>query len=348
MQRLRRNDPILTEIIPGDALPEALATMGIPFAHLPLGNRCPEDYAMSQPTVKALSESDRPTTLDLQSAAGPQAAPLVPRSFGKTDPGRTRPHNEDQFLIATLAKALQVQQTSLRQEHMHYSHERGHLFVVADGMGGHRGGAQASALAVGVMERFILDACKWFFHLQGAEEGHVLNDFRNALQQTDARVIEEARRQPQLWGMGTTLTMAYSLGRDLFLVHVGDSRGYLCRQGHLKQVTRDHTYVQELLDRGHLSPEEASTHQFRHVITNVVGGTEQGVRPEIHRLTVQVGDVLLLCSDGLTEMVSDADIAAVLASVPEPQAACERLIAAANERGGKDNVTVVVVRYDAP
>jgi protein phosphatase len=302
---------------------------------------------MSPSIVKAQSESDRTTALDLLPAVGLQAAPLVPRSFGKTDPGRVRAQNEDQLLIATLAKALQVQQTSLRQEHMHYSNERGHLFVVADGMGGHRGGAQASALAVGIMERFILDACKWFFHLQGAEEGHVLNDFRNALQQTDARVIEEARRQPQLWGMGTTLTMAYSLGRDLFVIHVGDSRGYLFRQGHLEQVTRDHTLVQELLDRGHLRPEEASKHQFRHVITNVVGGTEQGVRPEIHKLTVQAGDVLLLCSDGLTEMVPNEDIAAVLASAPEPQAACERLIDMANDRGGKDNVTAVVVRYDA-
>jgi len=302
---------------------------------------------MIQPVVKALSESDRTTALDLGPAAAPQTTPLIPRSFGKTDPGRVRPHNEDQFLIATLAKALHVQQTSLRQDQMHYSHERGHLFVVADGMGGHRGGAEASALAVGVMERLLLDACKWFFHLQGPEENHVQAEFCNALEQTDARVIAEARRQPQLWGMGTTLTMAYSLGRDLFVVHVGDSRGYLYRQGRLQQITRDHTYVQELLDRGHLSPREASCHQFRHVITNVVGGTEQGVRPEIHKLTVQPGDVLLLCSDGLNEMVSDDDIAATLGAAAEPQAACERLVELANERGGKDNVTAVVVRYDA-
>jgi len=291
-------------------------------------------------------QSDHTTTLDLSPVADQGGVPLTLRAFGLTDKGRVRPGNEDQFLIATLAKTLQVRQTSLRQEEMHYADERGHLLVVADGMGGHQGGERASALAVGCLEHFILNTFKWFFHPAGAEGGTVLNEFRAAVEQTDARLLEEGQRHPNWWGMGTTLTMAYSLGRDLFLVHIGDSRCYLFRQGHLRQLTNDHTYVQELVNRGHLRPEEVAGHHLRHVITNVVGGTEAGVRPEVHRLTLQAGDVVLLCSDGLTEMVPDEDIAATLGAATDPQAACTQLLHTANERGGKDNVTAIVARYD--
>jgi protein phosphatase len=301
---------------------------------------------MSRHPVEVQSESDQTTTLDLSHSPGPQPGALTLCAHGLTDRGRVRRNNEDQFLIATLAKALRLQQTSLPRGGTQLSDERGHLLVVADGMGGHRGGEHASALAVDTLEHFVLNAFKWFVHLKGPDENTVLTDFQNALAQTDARLFEEARRQPQLWGMGTTLTMAYSLGRDLFLVHVGDSRCYLFRHDRLHQITRDHTLVQELVNRGHLKPEEANHHALRHMITNVVGGTEPGVRPEIHRLPIQAGDVVLLCSDGLTEMVADEDIAAVLRAAPSPQAACEQLVEAANERGGQDNITVIVARYD--
>jgi protein phosphatase len=193
----------------------------------------------------------------------------------------------------------------------------------------------------------VLNAFKWFLLSHGTDERLLLAEFQGVMQQTDRRVYEEATQQPQLWGMGTTLTLAYTLGRELYVFHVGDSRCYLYRQGALRQLTRDHTLVQELVRRGHLSPEEASTHKMRHVITNVVGGTEPGVQPEVHKERLEPGDVLLLCSDGLNEMVPDADIAAVLRAEPEPARACERLVAEANQRGGKDNITVIVARFDA-
>src|SRR5262249_42403481 len=123
-------------------------------------------------------ESDHTTTLDLNPVPDEGRLPLTLRAFGMTDKGRVRPGNEDHFLIATLAKTLHGQQTSLRQEEMHYADERGHLMVVADGMGGHRGGERASALAVGCLEHFILNTFKWFFHPGGGEGGAVLNDFR--------------------------------------------------------------------------------------------------------------------------------------------------------------------------
>ena len=200
---------------------------------------------------------------------------------------------------------------------------RGHFFMVADGMGGHAGGEEASALAVGTLERFILDAFKWFRHLKGPESDKVLREFRQALGQADATVLAEAAQRPELHGMGTTLTMAYSLNDELFIVHAGDSRCYLLRNGVLHQLTKDHTIVQEMVRRGILEPDEAAHHHLRHVVTNVIGGSEAGVRVEIHKVHLEAGDRVLLCSDGLTEMVPDAEITALLRDVADPASACE-------------------------
>jgi protein phosphatase len=277
-----------------------------------------------------------------QAAGG---APAV-EAFGMTDKGQVRLRNEDQFLIATLTKALQIQQTSLPQAKTKYSDERGHLFVVADGMGGHQAGQQASALAVDAIEKFVLNTLQWFLHLRGAEGQTLLSEFHTALQQTDACIYHEARRHPHLWGMGTTLTMAYCLGRDLFLAHVGDSRCYLFRKRKLNQLTHDHTLVQELVRQGQVKPEEVSQHRLRHVITNVLGSAEPGVLPEVHKVRLEAGDLLVLCSDGLTEMVTNDEISLTLREETELQRICASLVAQANGRGGKDNITVILARFD--
>jgi protein phosphatase len=284
-----------------------------------------------------------PHAAELLHPGGPR---LAVRSFGLTDPGKVRPRNEDNFLIAELAKSLCVRQSSLRQEQVHYSDQRGYLFIVADGMGGHQAGDQASSLAVTSIEAFTLNTFKWFFHLKGTEEKNVLAEFQAALRQADARLIDKADGHPEFQGMGTTLTMAYNLGVDLFVVHVGDSRCYLFRQGELRRLTRDHTLTDELVRRGALTPEDAARHPYRHVITNCVGGTVAGLEAEAHKLELAPGDALLLCSDGLTEMVPDESIREVLRTEDGPQAACERLVAEANARGGKDNITVILARFD--
>jgi protein phosphatase len=274
---------------------------------------------------------------------------LVFRSYGLTDPGRERSRNEDQFLVATLARALWIDQSSLAQQPVRYADAQGKLFVVADGMGGTVGGAEASALALGTLEDFLLTSLQWLFALDGPAGGgafHVLEDFKGALRRADARVCDEATRHPELRGMGTTLTMAYAHGTELYLAHVGDSRCYVFRSGALHQLTRDHTWVQELVERGVILPENAPHHDLRHVINNVVGGPKAGVKVEVHKLDLYVGDVLLLCTDGLTEMVSDADIANVLGDERDPHASCERLIRLANDHGGYDNVTALVARCE--
>jgi protein phosphatase len=286
-----------------------------------------------------------PTTIVGHEGPSPEHRPLAVRSFGLTDRGRVRPQNEDQFLIAELAKSLRVRQSSLPQRVNQTSAERGHLFLVADGVGGHHGGERASALAMQSIEDFVLNSLKWFFHLKGSEEQNLLKEFQTALRQADARLFAEAYYHPEQAGMGTTLTLAYSLDADLFIAHVGDSRCYLFRGGELHQLTRDHTLVAEMVREGLLAPEAAGRHRLRHVITNVVGGCDPGVEVEVHKAYLESGDILLLCSDGLTEMVPADRIANALAEETEPRTACERLVAEANERGGKDNITVIIARF---
>lgn len=271
---------------------------------------------------------------------------LTVKAFGVTDKGKVRAANEDQFLITELSKAMRVWQTSLAEPKLQIGEERAHVFLVADGMGGHRAGERASALAVAAIEHFTLNSFKWFFGTDGSEAKKVLSQFQAAFGQADARILEEAAENPELRGMGTTVTMAFQLGAQLCVVHVGDSRAYLYRDGELHQLTEDHTLMAEMVRNGTLRQDEVANHRLRHVITNVVGGFELGVKVEARALQVQAGDRLLLCSDGLTEMVTNETIAATLDAEPSPEAAATALLARANEGAASDNITLIVVRFD--
>lgn len=278
-------------------------------------------------------------------AAAPPRAPLTVQSAGLTDAGKVRTSNEDQFVVATLMRALWIDQSSVPQAKVHYGSDRSHLFVVADGMGGAHAGERASALAVGAIEGFLLNALRWVLALDGSPDASALNDFKAALREADASVYSAASGDPSLQGMGTTLTLAYSTGSVLFVAHVGDSRCYLLRGGGLHQLTRDDTVVQDLLEKGVVSPSDAAGHSLRHMITNVVGGHAPGIKAEVHRLTIEPGDTLLLCTDGLTNMVPAAQIQGVLATGTAPEQACAELIRLANAAGGEDNATAVIARY---
>jgi protein phosphatase len=214
-------------------------------------------------------------------------------------------------------------------------------------MGGHAGGEKASALAIDSVEAFALDTLRWFAHFKGKEEDQLLADFQSALGQANARLLAEAAVRPELHGMGTTLTLAYRLNDMLFVAHVGDTRCYLFRNRLLYRLTRDHTLVEEMVRRGALKPEEAAHHQWRHVVTNAVGADSAEVKVEVHKVHLEADDAVLLCSDGLTNMVSDEDIARTLQAETDPEGACKQLVAQANGQGGKDNITVVVARFEA-
>ncbi len=268
---------------------------------------------------------------------------MNPRSFGMTDLGKKRKKNEDQFLIAEMTRAMAIRWASFPQPSTLFGDHRGHLFMVADGMGGHTGGEQASLLAVVTIEQFMLNALKWFFDLRGET---VLVEFQEALRSADARVFESTARHPELKGMATTLTMAYAVNDVLYTVHAGDSRCYLLRERRLYQLTKDHTLTEELVRTGALEPKDAPHNPFRNVVTNAVGGREPGVRAEVNKLPLSSGDVLLLCTDGLTKMVPDGQLAEILAAGDDPVLACRQLISAANAAGGLDNITAVVAYFN--
>lgn len=275
-------------------------------------------------------------------AAKEQPRPFTVRSFGLTDPGKVRPSNEDHFVIMELARTMRVHQSSIPQAKAQYSSHRGHILLVADGMGGHHAGQVASSLSVVTIEGFLLNTLNRFFNLQAPEEQNVMREFQSALLQADAKLFEESARHPEMIGMGTTLTMAFAVDWKLFVAHAGDSRCYLFSRNELHQLTHDHTLVAEMVRLGAMSAKDASRHPYRHVVTNVLGGNEPGVQVELHKLDLEPDDVLLLCSDGLTEMVGNDRIAAIFQEEQEPQKICERLVADANEKGGKDNITVIV------
>jgi protein phosphatase len=268
------------------------------------------------------------------------------RAFGLTNKGRVRPSNEDHFLVADLSRTLRIQQTSLPQAATFQGRSRGHVLLVADGMGGHAAGEVASALSVEAVEGFVLELMRRFSNLEASDEHGVISDLRQAVRQADARIVEEAALHPELAGMGTTLTMAFTSGGRLFVIHAGDSRCYLFRAGETHRLTADHTVVAEMVGRGVISPEQARKHPQRHMVTNVLGGGSAGVRIDVQRVSLEPGDVLLICSDGLTDMLDDGRLASVLTSEADPESACRRLVAEANEAGGRDNITAIVARFD--
>lgn len=283
-----------------------------------------------------------------QPEPAPESQPLSVCSFGMTDRGLVREVNEDQFLIAVLTKSLGIQQSSLPHAKSKNADEQGHFFLVADGLGGAPAGEEASALAVKSIEGFLLNTLKWFFQLKGPEKDNVLAEFQVALRRADASIFSEVAEHPELDGMGTTLTLAYSLGANLFVANAGDSRCYLFRSGELVQMTHDHSLVQDLVRQGMATPAQVERLDRRlgHVVTNAIGGHIPGVKVEVHKATLEPGDVLLLATDGLTSYVPDERIAATLRAEPDPKIACKRLVAQALEQGGRDNVTVIVSRYE--
>lgn len=277
----------------------------------------------------------------------PRGRPEVFVEIGAlTHPGCRRANNEDQFLVARLSKSMRILDTSLpRDDSLRLADEAGYLMLVADGMGGAAAGEQASELAIESVECFALNTLKWFLSMNCDERGPLIDELRRAIDRADREVIKRADRDPALAGMGTTLTVGYSLGSDLFIVHAGDCRAYLLRAGAFKQITHDHTLAQLLVDAGSLTPEAAKTDRRRNVVTNVIGGPRPGVHTEIHKVSLADNDVLLLCSDGLTEAVDDLRIAQILESNADSKTAARLLIDEAIHGGGPDNVTVVVARY---
>ena len=204
--------------------------------------------------------------------------------------GLVRQNNEDQFFVAKLTRAMETMHASVPPDDVpDREAETNYVMVVADGMGGHAAGEVASRLAIRAIVSRALDVPDWFFRLD--EQGTLVVEHRarELLQQIGTELIERGRRDASLRGMGTTLTAVRSYGRDLLIVHVGDSRAYLYRGRQLIRLTKDHTYVQMLVDSGQLQPDEAARSKTRHILTNVLGGSKERVEVDVDLLCLENG-----------------------------------------------------------
>ena len=243
---------------------------------------------------------------------------------GLTDVGQRRDHNEDAFLVD---EALG-------------------LFIVADGMGGHAGGGTASRLAVDTMRRAVSeakDAHPELFQPAGElEDGGLPDVLRGAIDAACAQIYRTAQGDADLAGMGTTVTAALVNGSTAFVVHVGDSRCYLVRGGRIYQVSEDHSLVNEQLKAGAISAEEARNSRFKNIITRSVG-FEQQVQADLMGLDLEPDDALVICCDGLSNLVDDPEILHIVEE-SDLEVAPGRLVALANDRGGDDNITVIVIQ----
>jgi protein phosphatase len=238
-------------------------------------------------------------------------------SAGRTDVGVIRSGNEDSFRMIP---------------------DRG-IFVVADGMGGHAAGEVASEMAV----RIVADE---IHSVRGLTDEQVAERMRTAIRSANGAIFQRTLTEHDKRGMGTTVT-ALTLFETRFLIgQVGDSRAYLLRDGRLSQLTKDHSYVQEQVDAGYLTPEQARTHPYSNVITRCVGANSD-VMPDIYAGTVKPGDLFLLASDGLTGMLEDYQLSELLSPDRMPQDEVDALIAEANRHGGLDNITAIIVRIDS-
>lgn len=266
-----------------------------------------------------------------------------------THVGHRRENNEDQFFVAKAMRALETLATSLPPGDVpEHTEEVNYVMVVADGMGGHAAGEVASRLTISALVDLALQIPDWILRADAGKVPEIERRTREAVQQVGSMLVERGREDASLRGMGSTLTAARSYGRELLIVHAGDSRAYLLRAGHLQRLTKDHTYAQMMVEAGQLAPDEVALSGVCHILTNVLGGTLEQVDVDVDLVRLEHGDRLLLCSDGLTDAVNDETIGATLVEASSSNEACGRLVQLALDGGGRDNITVVVASFEFP
>ena len=256
-----------------------------------------------------------------------QAPPIMKVEFAAaTDVGQRREHNEDSYLTMYFERCHLDKTESLL------------VLAVADGMGGHAAGEVASKLCLQVFSSHLLNAIQDWLNFGEPDWDEAL---KSATVEANRQVFAEAQAMRN--NMGTTLTVAVVCGNKAFFANVGDSRGYLLQGGKLRQITKDHSLVQQYVDAGLLTPEQARWHPQRNIITQAIG-IEPTVQVDTFEVNLQRGDLVLVCSDGLVDMIDDSEIERVLLSEPNLKSAAQTLIKLANEAGGDDNITVAIAK----
>jgi len=244
------------------------------------------------------------------------------RSFGKTDVGLVRKINEDSFICEKLE-----------------GYDDLYLYIVADGMGGHNAGEVASSMAVQQIAEYI----KRNIDSINLEDKEIQNLIENAILYANEKVYKTSILKSNYLGMGTTLSMILAKNNRIYIGHVGDSRIYLIRDNVILRLTEDHSLVAELIKAGTIKPEEANSHPQKNVITRALG-TEYTIESDVSQWDLQNNDIILICTDGLSNVVCEEDMAYILLNTSDLNEACEVLINKANESGGFDNITAVVVQ----
>lgn len=267
-------------------------------------------------------------------------------AFGTSVRGRRRSRNSDQFVVAELRRAAHVRCAS--EDRLDNTRQLGsqpaHVLMVADGVSDHPAARRASSLAIESLMTSLLDSLPWSPELDVESEANLRTRLQEAFLRADERLGVEARREVARHGMATTLTLAFVRWPEAFIVHAGDSRAYVVRGDGIRQVTRDHTVAQRMLDRGVLTPERAARSPMRNVLWNSIGGSDS-VTPELATVRLEAGDALLLCSDGLSGSLDDEVLRRTVQRSDSAQSACEALTATAQAFGSQDDITAVLARF---
>lgn len=262
---------------------------------------------------------------------------------GITHPGRVRTENQDHFLISSLRKQMVIRLTSLPEADLMGEPERlAFLAMVADGVGGGAKGAEASRIALEAVTQYVSSSMRCYYAQGSADDREFFKALRQAAVQCHEELLRRGEENPDNRGMATTLTLYLGVWPRAYLLQVGDSRCYLLRQGELRQITRDQTMAQELIDLGVLTRAAAAVSRLAHTLSSSLGGRQTA--PIVTRFDMAWGNVVLLCSDGLTKHVSDERIRDRLRSMTSAKQVCEDLLQDALEGGGSDNITVIVGR----
>jgi len=241
--------------------------------------------------------------------------------FGvNSDRGKVRELNEDSYKVITGKDGIPD------------------TFIVADGMGGHNSGELASRMAVDLSEEYLLKSLKGV-----GDEESIISFICSLVAEVNKSIFLKAKESEENYGMGTTFVIGIHMDGKFFIGHVGDSRAYLVRNGVLERITTDHSYIEELIKNGSLTREEAQNHPKKNVITRALG-CEESVAVDTYSVNINDNDMLVLCTDGLTNMLNENEILSIINNSDEPQYSCNELVRLANEKGGEDNITVILVK----
>lgn len=238
----------------------------------------------------------------------------------KSDKGLLREKNEDSVQVINGKEGIPV------------------TFIIADGMGGHNSGEIASRLAVNYVADFIAANPAMFL-----DESVITDSIKTVMNNANDFVYTSSIKEESNYGMGTTLIVAVLLNNRMYIGHVGDSRVYIIREGNIKKITTDHTYIEELVRNGSLTREQAEKHPKRNIITRSIGCSEE-VLVDTYYYEVEEDDVFIFCTDGLTNMLCEEEIKSIILENEDPEVACNELIRRANEEGGEDNITVILFK----